>query len=144
MDAKQQVETYLKTDRTLLGGRNLYNQLPNKNRAFQNTLARFTNTQPNLAKLYYQMAKLVGINEYQLKILLSKPLQSAKDIEVNDAEEVGELTLDDQLLAFNADSADYKSAKKLAKALELKPKSQKKDDIYAALTEARSALVKKK
>ena len=69
MDAKQQVETYLQTDRTLLGGRNLYNQLPNKNRAFQNTLARFTNTQPNLDKLYYQMAKLVGINEYQLKIL---------------------------------------------------------------------------
>ncbi|WP_422105578.1 hypothetical protein [Winogradskyella sp.] len=248
MDPKQQVEHYLKTDRSLLGGRNLYNQLPGKNRAFQNTLARFTDTKSNLAKLYYQLAKLVGISEYHLKIFLQKPLEKVETVdEANQQQELSleeklraldfedkkavekalteldeysklshlmpkgipsfsiglpgrnerieylkylkadnlkgksveldvrikelyaiaialakseaklnlkaaqeelpselELLLEDKLIAFNPDNANYNEAKSLFRALNLKADSLKKVDIYPALTDARSVLVKKK
>jgi hypothetical protein len=107
MDAKQQVEDYLKTDRSLLGGRNLYNQLPGKSRAFQNTLARYTNTKPNLDKLYYQLAKLAGISEYQLKIILQKPVKKAttkKNTSKDKSKTIN--TLKDKLKGLNFDNND--------------------------------------
>ena len=144
MDAKESVVHYLQTDRTLRGGRDLYNKLPGKSKAFQNTLARYRDTPANLDKLYYELAKAVGLTAHNLKLHLQKPLVKAEDIQAEEQETNKVETLDDKLLAFNPEDADYQDAKKLAKALELKPNSQKKGDVYAALTEARSALVKKK
>lgn len=144
MDAKAKVEHYLKTDRSLRGGRDLYNQLPGKSKAFQNALSRFRDTPDRLEKLYYELAKCAKISEHNLKILLQKPVVAAKAVAEDVEETSKELTLDDQLIAFNPEDANYQAAKKLAKALKLNPKSQKKPDIYKALVDARSALVKKK
>ncbi|MFC0605899.1 hypothetical protein [Winogradskyella pulchriflava] len=144
MDALAKAEAYLKTDRSLSGGRTLYNLLPGKNKAFQNILARFTDTQPNLAKLHYEIAKAVKMPERKLKMLLQQPIANttATKAPVEDAPQP--LTLDDKLIAFNEKDADYQAAKQLAKDLGLKPKSRKKADVYEALTTARTALVKKK
>lgn len=142
MDHKQAVEAYFKHDRSLMGGRNLYNRLPGKNRAMQNAIARFTDTPKNVDKLCYELAKAVGIPDRQRIILTQNPVVPPQDIEV-EAEVVTALEPNDQLMAFNPETANYKDAKALAKALELTPASQKKADVFAALATAREALVKK-
>lgn len=140
MDHKQAVIDYLKSDRSLMGGRNLYNKLPGKSRAFQNTLARFRETPINLDKLYYQLAKTVGLPERNLKMLLQKPVAK----QTTEPKSKPKLTLDDQLIAFNQKSAKYQEALKLAKGLDLQLPDRKKVTVFNALEEARTALVKKK
>lgn len=143
MDHKTQVENYLKTDRSLLGGRNLYNKLPGKSRAFQNALARFTPTPANLDKLYYQLCKVVGFSERNLKMLLQKPVATVAqktEAPTDDAP----VTLEDQLIAFDPATTKYPDAKKLAKALKLELADQKKATVFTALDDARRALLKKK
>lgn len=142
MDHKAQVEHYLKTDRTLLGGRNLYNKLPGKSRAFQNALTRFTPTAANLDKLHYQLAKTVGLPQRNLKMLLQKPVVAAK-VETAPVD-TAPVTLDDKLIAFDAKTSNYREYLQVAKDLKLELADNKKKTVFKALTAARAELVKKK
>ncbi|UOB16583.1 hypothetical protein [Abyssalbus ytuae] len=143
MDAKKQVEHYIKTDRSLLGGRNLYNKLPGKNLAIQQTFARMTNTPANIHRLCYEMAKLVGIPERNLNILLQKQVDHKPQVTVNEVIITKEvLTPQDKLLKFSTET-DYSEAKVLIKELGLKSPSRKKIDIFATLESARKIEIEK-
>jgi len=145
MDAKAQVEHYFKHDRTLLGGRNLYNKLPGKNLALQNRIARFTNTPENVEKLCYELAKTVDMPDRMRVILTQKPVVLVKDIDVIIEDVIIETkSTEDKLIDFNEKTADYKAAKALIKELGLELSSKKKADVYTALINAREELLKKK
>ncbi|WP_044403401.1 hypothetical protein [Lacinutrix sp. Hel_I_90] len=141
---KQQVEQYLKHDRSLMGGRNLYNKLPNKSLAVQNTLSRLTNNPKNIQIVCYELAKLAGIKERMLTILTQKPVVASTAKQKPEKEEAKPLSPEDKLLAFNPENVDYKAAKALVKALGLKPKNKKQDTIVKALVNSRATLVSKK
>lgn len=143
MDAKQQVIDYLKHDRTLLGGRNLYNQLPGKSLVTQRTISRFTNTPQNIEKLAYHLAAAVGLPDRNRIILMQVPVATKTAAPVVE-ETTQDLSPEDKLLAFTKENTDYPAAKALVKALGLKPENKKKATVYAALEAAREALVKKK
>ena len=134
---KEQVLEYLQTDRTLLGGRNLYNNLPGKSLALQNSFARMTNTPANVSKVHYELAKHVGIPERQLNIYLQKPLVDKVAAKKEEPPVKKELSLKERLLSSTTITLDYNAAKVLVKELKIKPKSRKKADIYQALTDAR-------
>lgn len=142
---QKDVLNYLKTDRSLTGGRNLYNQLPNKSLALQSSFARMRDTEANRSKLYYELAKAVGIPQRQLTITLNKPVRksmelAAEDIEVNS--ETVEATPEEKLLAFDREKADFYESRDLAKELGLKP-GRSKDTVYAALEAAKSDAIDK-
>ena len=67
---KQQVLTYLQTDRSFTNGKALYGSLPGKNLAFNNVLNRMSGTEVDCSKLHYEIAKCVGITERHLGIIL--------------------------------------------------------------------------
>lgn len=137
-DPKAEVLRYLENDRSLMGGRNLYNKLPNKNRAIQNNFARFTDTPANVARLHYELARAVGLTERSLKIALQKPVRKAKDVkEIDVIPEPVVLTALDKLLSFDPENPDYHESVALAKELEIKLPGRKKEQVYAALSEAR-------
>lgn len=147
MDSKKAVEHYFKHDRTLIGGRNLYNKLPGKSLAMQNSIARFANTPQNIEKLCFELAKAVGIPDRLRVIYTQNPVVSIKNITVKEAvtqTATLPLTPDAELLAFNPKTTKYPDAKKLVKTLGLKPTSLKKVDVFAALEVARAQAVKKK
>ncbi|MEL6919183.1 MAG: hypothetical protein AAFO99_15815 [Bacteroidota bacterium] len=142
---KKLVTDYLKIDRTLIGGRNLYNKLPGKSLALQASFSRMTNTPANVEKICYELAKLAGIDQRGLKILTQKPVDKAAKIEVV-AETVvppNEPDTLDKLLQFNPEETKYPVARALAKELELKLPNQKGETIFLALTEARKAEITK-
>lgn len=142
MDYKQQVEQYIATDRTLLGGRNLYNKLPGISRAMQNSFSRMRETPEAIDKICYELAKLVGIPPRNLTILMQKPVVAVKAAQKKKVKAVEqELSTDDKLLAFNPDTSDYKTSKALVKELKLKVANQKKATVFKALAEARKKLV---
>ncbi|MCD8435879.1 hypothetical protein LNJ03_11300 [Tenacibaculum dicentrarchi] len=72
MATKKVVLEYLKHDRTLLSGRNLYNKFPNKNLATQSYIANLSNTPNNIRTVCYELCRLVGIAERQMTALLMK------------------------------------------------------------------------
>lgn len=146
MNTKEKVEHYIKHDRSLTGGKHLYNQLPGKSLAISQNFGRFTNNDANIEKICYELCKLAEIPERNFRILMQSAVEPIEKIEKREekrdaTEQPAEVNNDELLLAFDADTADYIEAKKLASALDLKPKSQKKVDVFKALAEAKSALV---
>ncbi|TXE18619.1 hypothetical protein ES692_06130 [Psychroserpens burtonensis] len=142
---KKDVEDFLKHNRSMIGARNLYNKLPGKSLAFQNTAARFANTPQNLDKICFEICRLVGIPDRNRIILMQKPVVSkTKKTVVSEDDNPNELTANDKLIAFDQDSTNYQDAKKLVKELNLKSPSQKKADIFKTLDAARALAVKKK
>lgn len=80
MATKGAVLSYLKHDRTIMQGRNLYNQFPTKSLATQSYISRLANTASNVKKVAYELCKLVAIPERQMNALLNQPL-SVKPVE---------------------------------------------------------------
>ncbi|MBE7649327.1 hypothetical protein [Tenacibaculum finnmarkense] len=72
MATKKAVLEYLKHDRSLLSGRNLYNKFQNKNLATQSYIANLSNTPNNIRTVCYELCRLVGIAERQMTALLMK------------------------------------------------------------------------
>lgn len=138
---KNTVIEYLQTDRSLTGGRNIYNTLPGKSKALQNSFARMTKTPANLAKLHYQLAKAVGLQERQLKIYLQQPLKKKLaeiDIDVKDTDIVPskpweEMTPLEKVYAFQAEEHGYFKAKEILGSYNEKPASKRKEDVFAAV-----------
>ena len=75
---KQQVITYLQTDRSFTSGKALYGTLPGKNLAFNNVLNRMSGTEVDCSKLHYEIAKCVGITERHLGIILRVAITAPK------------------------------------------------------------------
>lgn len=75
---KEKVLNFLESDRGFASGKQLYGQLPGRSLAFNNSLNRMNDTKANCDKLYYELAKLVGITERHLRIILNKPLVELK------------------------------------------------------------------
>ncbi len=71
---KQDVINYLKHDRTLTGGKNLYNRFANKSLAKQQSFNRFTSSDQHIKSLCFELCKLVGIPERQFTIYTKKPV----------------------------------------------------------------------
>ncbi|KAB8156148.1 hypothetical protein EZY14_002715 [Kordia sp. TARA_039_SRF] len=149
MDALKEVTEYLQTDRSLIGGRDLYNRVPGKNRALNRTFATLTETPSNLATLHYNLAKAVGMSERTLKILLQKPLQkpTVKLIPENPpAVPPGDelppaTTAHEKLLQYNTETTSYHEAVALVKELEIETANRKAITLYAALEAARDKYV---
>ena len=137
-NVKDQVENYLKTDRTLTGGRNLYNKIPGKNLALLKSFSRMTNTPKNVEKLCYELCKIAGIPERIRAILMQKPVTKAEETVKEPTPEPEVLTPADLLLKFNPETSDYHESLALAKELNIKGKIKKKVDLFAALEKARN------
>jgi hypothetical protein len=137
---KNTVLEYLRKDRGLTGGRNIYNKLTNKSLALQNSFARMTNTDANRSRLCYELAKAVGIEERQLTIILQKPIEKG-EIQDTKPKDLPIDTPGDRLISFSPETTDYFQAKKLVKELELTVTGKKKEDLYSALAEARKAQI---
>ncbi|MFI1770996.1 hypothetical protein [Thalassobellus citreus] len=114
-DFLKQVEQYLKHDRTLVGGKNLYNKLPQKNKALQNAFSRFPNTQKNIDKVCYELAKAVGMPERILKMHTQNAVVATPEV-VEEVEVIDLLTAEDKLLLVNPE-ADLVDLVKAAIAL---------------------------
>ncbi|WP_109852809.1 hypothetical protein [Aquimarina sp. AU58] len=99
---KQDVITYLKSDRTLTGGKNLYNKMIGRSLAIQNGFNRMTDTTQNKAIMYYEIGKLVGITEREIKIYTSKPIVKA---ETKEKEIIPIYTLEERVLMIDPNAS---------------------------------------
>lgn len=141
-ESKAAVINYLKHDRTLLGARNLYNHLANKNLAFQRQMARWTDNPLNVERACYELAKAVGLEERLLKICTQKPVElPAKPQAVVESAPPQDLTPEEKLLAFDPETILYNDARALVKELELTTDGKKKEAVYGALEAAKKTLV---
>lgn len=104
MATKQAVLDYLKHDRTIMQGRNLYNQFPNKSLATQAYISRLPNSQSNIKKISYELCKLVGITERQMNALLSQPITAKVEVPV--VTEKSPVEMENKLLAFTTEVSD--------------------------------------
>ena len=135
--SKEAVIKYLQTDRSLMGGRNLYNKLPNKSLALQGSFSRMPNSPANLGRLHYELCMAVGITERQLTIFLQKPVQAETETQQAPPPPPVDLTPEERLMAFKREEVDYFTANTLLSELGIKAKSRKKEDVYNALEAVR-------
>lgn len=136
---KNQVITFIKTDRTISGGRNLYNQLSDKSLALQHTMARMSDTPENRNIMCYELCRHVGIPDRQLRILLKQKVQKSKliSLETKTPTVPKAITLQEQLLAFDPEDAEFFASKTLAKELGIVPLPKDKVSLYNLLSDAK-------
>ena len=108
MATKNTVIDFIKHDRTLLGGRNLYNKFPGKNLAIQTYLSNLSNNDKNLQIICYELCKLVSVPERQMQALLAVPVskkkEPAKKISKQIKAKESKENLENYLLEFNPDN----------------------------------------
>jgi len=143
-EQKQAVINFLKHDRTLLGGRNLYNKLAGKNLAFQRQLGRWTNTPTNVERLCHELARTVGLETRLLRVLIQKPLERTEERpeETAPLEIVKDKTPEEKLMEFDIDNGSYQEAVAMVKELELQTNGRKHTDLKLALSQTKSELIK--
>lgn len=142
---KNKVIEYLKSDRSFIGGKQLYNELPQKNKVLQNCFSRYQNTYKNISKIHYELVKAVGLTERDLKMYTQKPLIKLKTNESKQVDPVDDnISSDDLLLMFNSSTTSYNDAKALIKSLGIRTSNRKKETLYKALNDARTVLVSSK
>lgn len=134
---KKDVVVYLKTDRSLTTGKNLYNKLVGKSLAVQNSFNRMTDTPKNRAIMHYEIGKLVGLSEREIKIYTSKPVVK-KVIDLKPVELPVELSVFEKLISFDPEKADYQKelkpfAKLLSEEYKLNFEDQKKDTLILGI-----------
>ena len=170
MARKQEVIDFIKYDRTILSGRNLYNHLPNKSLATQNYISRLATTTGNLRIVCYELCKLVGIPERQMNALLNNPvlkqpkevvvltpvLPSKEELEnllVSYSEDTNEedlkliidfLEIDIQIPAFSKGQEGTKERKALAETFNLEVKGNKHKDYDLAFAAYKTAIIDEK
>lgn len=86
---KQKILTYLDSDRGFASGKQLYATAPGRSLAFNNALNRMNDTPANCEKLHYELAKVAGITERHLGIILRNPVAEVKErgIEITNTSE---------------------------------------------------------
>lgn len=122
---KDQVLNYFKTDRGFASGLALYSTLPGANRALAASLTRTGNSSKNVEQLHYDLAKLAGITELELKRIKLHPVGAAAP--EPEAAPAAALEFVD-VAALN-----HNQLKAKVKELGLPVENQKKDTLIAAL-----------
>lgn len=139
------VKKYIKHDRSITAGKDLYNKLPRKSLALQNKFNRMSNTTANVTTLCYELCKAVGIDHRLYTVLMNQPVQpitlnpdakEVKDINVTsdpiNAQDKSPIDLALEVIATNVNDLSYPDLKKLVKYIRTQkpefpaPKSQKK------------------
>ncbi|WP_378186884.1 hypothetical protein ACE939_00865 [Aquimarina sp. W85] len=132
---KNDVIDYLKNDRSLTGGKNLYNKMIGKSLAVQNSFNRMINSRENLAKMYYEIGRVVGITEREILIYTSQPIKSITGKKVIKLTPVKK-SLDDLILAFNPNKKiAYHELKKFASRLAEEKKVEFKNQKASTLSD---------
>ena len=151
MSNQQKVIDFIKHDRTLTGARNLYNSLPNKSLSFHASINRMRDTEDNVKKVCYQLFKAVGLQERQMLALWGNKVVPRQEEEEKPRGIVimgGKPSLTERLLAFHADSAEWKDIQILASDvsddLQKEADGRKKEDLLALIQEGREKVITEK
>lgn len=138
------VKEFIKHDRTLTAGKNIYNSLRNKSMAMQQVFNRMNNQERDIKTLCYELCKAVGLSSQQYAVLINQPVcplitdedtSSKSEVEAQDDTD-SKLHLD--LVHLKVNDLDYRAMKKLAaqysEDLDIdKPIDQKKDTLISYL-----------
>ncbi|GAK96821.1 hypothetical protein JCM19294_1130 [Nonlabens tegetincola] len=73
---ENEVIRFIKTDRSLAKGKELYNRLPGKSRALQSSFNRMNGTPSDINIVCFELCKAVGISEYKYKVLMQQDVKS--------------------------------------------------------------------
>ena len=151
MSHKQRVIDFIKFDRSLTGGKNLYNSLPNKSLSFLGSFNRMNDTEAERKRIAYELCKAVGLEERQMLALWGTKVQSQPEEEKEQPEMVVVDPSNDissgiaYLLAFNPATAEWKEIQELAGALsddsERDPEGRKKVDLLAFIKSERELAI---
>lgn len=123
---KERVIKYLTLDKSWDGGVLLYNMLPGKSLAYARQLNHLTNSTSNLANLHYELGRLVGLTEGQVKNYL-KPRKAS-------VTKVNPVTPSNGML-------EYQELKKKVAELKLDVPNQKKATLIEALIKYEESLL---
>ncbi|MFZ4463086.1 MAG: hypothetical protein ACOYN5_04525 [Bacteroidales bacterium] len=137
---KKMILDWFETDRDFESGKKLYIQY-GTNLSFKNVLNRVGNTSSNLKSLYYELAKLANISEAAYKAKLAVPIIPAAAVQQTEPEDINTIPIEKlvaEFIVLDLSKLDYEKMKVLIKALEIKPVSNKKADITAALFQMQS------
>ena len=136
---KSAVLQFMKTDRTLTGAKNLYNRMPGKSLALQNSFNRLSANNPkDVRTVCYELCRMVGLENSQFESLMSRPVlepTNVNAIDVNAAVEIHAIdTKVVAVLGLDPKSASYNELKRVAKELQETEKlpapiNQKKDTL---------------
>jgi len=119
MSHKNRVIDFIKHDRSLAGGKNLYNSLPNRSLSFLGSLNRMRDSEADRKLVAYHLCKAVGLEERQMLALWGTPVQS-KPEEEKEPEKVDEGTGDNnpvigaRVILFDPAKASWKDIQELA------------------------------
>jgi hypothetical protein len=154
-DLQQRVKDFIKYDRSIKAGKNLYNELPHKSNAMQRNFNRMNNSDANVKLLCYELCKAVGINQQVYNVLINQSVQvrDFKEIEVDGPHVItakGKVSVKDigkyvdgqtTIMVLNLDPTllDYNELKSISKSIvesgryALKPNNKKKDTLLSFL-----------
>jgi len=150
MSHKNRVIDFIKFDRSLTGGKNLYNSLPNKSLSFLGSFNRMRDTEADRKLVAYHLCKAVGLEERQMLALWGTKVQSQPEEDKKQPEMVVVDSNDISsgiayLLAFNPATAEWKDIQELAGALsddsERDPEGRKKVDLLAFIKSERELAI---
>ncbi|WP_416440474.1 hypothetical protein ACH3O9_11335 [Leeuwenhoekiella sp. A16] len=109
---------YLKHDRTLFVGKNLYNKFPTKSLAIQAGFNRMIDTEDNVKRLCYELCKLAGVSERKYTVYMNQPVVDKPVEQTDDSiDEPVVLTTEEKLLQLNP-AADKEVLLKTAAEIE--------------------------
>ncbi len=136
------IKAWFESDRDFESGKQLYFRF-SRNLAFRTVLNRIGNTPLNYKTMCYELAKIANIPEGVYKNMLNTPLvtSNASADEHADPGNTETLTIEqmaEQLELVDISTLEWPQVQKLVALLDLKPGSRKKDDMIAALHEAKT------
>jgi len=123
---KQKIKTYLETDRGFSSGKQLYGISPGKSLAFNNALNRMNDTPGNCAKLHYELAKIAGITERHLGIIMRNPVVEAS--EEKEVKVIADETVKVKKLTFGKGIKGLAAIKAFAKEKGIEVEGKKRAD----------------
>lgn len=105
--SKEEVILYIKHDRSLTSGKNIYNRFVTKSLSLQQSFSRFTNSPKHIETICYELCKLVGLKDRQFRSYIGQAVTPAP---VKELEVVSQVvpptppTREELLLALNPES----------------------------------------
>lgn len=154
MDSKtplQQVEHYIKHDRSFDAGVRLYNQLPGRNLAFARALNNAVDKTKMIEDLCYELRRNVGMSNGQFRRLMAQPVlplsntakkaKQPRKAPVEKVQKKEDLIVEfdpdnivpEDVLRIDLENANYFKLKDLVYNLGFKPKDNKKETIIRCL-----------
>ena len=128
---RQQVIQYLQSDRSFNAGAQLYSRLPGKSLAFERQLNTRGNAPGMLQQLHYELGRLVGLAEQQIKAFTAGKLKSVPAAQA--PKEAATEQSEAQQIRAALEEDDYYKLQDLVQKLELDTDSRKKEAYRTAL-----------